>query len=479
MPSNTLAELAEVTAGTVHGNADVVISDVTHDSREVSEGVLFVAVRGFAADGHGFVAQAAERGASAACVDELQAVSIPQLQVADTRSVLAALAASVHGQPSAHLRVVGITGTNGKTTVAHMLESITRAAGLPTGLIGTIGARSGDRPLEVRRTTPEATDLQRMFAEMVKDGIDVVAMEVSSHALTLGRVASTGFRIGAFTNLSQDHLDFHADMEEYFAAKAALFDQTERAVINTDSEWGRRLRDMVEVPVTTVGTDADIAVSEIEAALTESRFRVDLDGTTIDVVLPIPGAFNISNALVAAGCAHHLGISLGDIKRGLEEIPPVAGRFEVIPHDGAFGVVVDYAHTPEGIELVIDAARGVSSGRVIALIGAGGDRDRFKRPLMGAAGAAADLLWVTSDNPRSEDPAAIISDVMDGVGTTTEVRVEVDRAKAIADAIAEAGPGDLVLILGKGHEQGQDLGDRVIPFDDRVVAKAALRGDRA
>ena len=475
-PSSTLEELAEVTSGTVRGDASTVVTDVTHDSRQATDGFLFVAVRGMTADGHAYVEQAAEGGASAVCVEDFQQVSIPQLRVADTRAALSVLASTVHGDPSLRLRLVGITGTNGKTTVAHMVESITRAAGLSSGVIGTIGARSGDRALEIGRTTPESTDLQRMLASMVGDQVDVVAMEVSSHALSLGRVAGTRFEVGAFTNLSQDHLDFHSDMESYFAAKAAMFGQARHAVINIDSPWGARLVGMVDIPVTTVGAGGVLRPSEVVSTLSGSTFRLTGQETELEITLPLPGGFNVSNAAVAAGCALILGMPADAIERGLAAVTSVAGRFEVIQHAGDFGVVVDYAHTPDGIEAVIAATRAMTSGRVIALVGAGGNRDRGKRPLMGAAGAHADLLWVTSDNPRSEDPAAIISEVMQGVEVGTDVRVEPDRAAAIAGAIGEARSGDTVLILGKGHEQGQDLGNRVIPFDDRQVARSVLGG---
>lgn len=474
VPTHTVASLASEVDGTTLGDETVVILDVTHDSREVGEGVLFVAVPGFTSDGHDFVLQAATGGASAVCVQRNQSVAVPQIRVPDTRLVLAPLAAAVHGHPSAALRVVGITGTNGKTTAAHMLESIASKAGIKTGLIGTIGARSGTRPLVIRRTTPESTDLQRMLAEMVTDDVDVVAMEVSSHALELGRVASTRFAVGAFTNLSQDHLDFHRNMEDYFSAKARLFAQTDHAVVNVESVWGERLAEMVDGPLTTVGSGGDLRATDVASSLAGSSFTISGADLAFPVTLRMAGGFNVSNALVAAGCALVLDISPDAIAAGLSSITSVPGRFEVIDHGRGFGVVVDYAHTPEGIELVIDAARSMSSGRVIAVIGAGGDRDRSKRPLMGAAGAMADVLWVTSDNPRNEDPTAIISDVMEGLTEQSNVRVEPDRAVAIRAAIVQAQPGDIVLILGKGHEQGQDVGGRITPFDDRDVARQAL-----
>jgi len=329
----------------------------------------------------------------------------------------------------------------------------------------------------VSRTTPEAADFQRLLARMVEAGVEVAAVEVSSHALSLGRVAGSRFAVAAFTNLSQDHLDFHADMEAYYQAKASLFvpGLAERAVIWVDDPAGRRLAAETSLPVTSVGRigPAEITASDVELRLGGSRFLMVGTGAPVPVRLALAGEFNVANALVAAGVATALGIPADSIAAGIAAVATVPGRFEIVETEKDFTVVVDYAHTPDGVAAVIGTARGLAGGgRVIAVVGAGGDRDRGKRPLMGAAAAAADVAFLTSDNPRSEDPAAIIDQVLAGAGSgRAVVRVEADRRRAIRAALAAAHRGDVVLILGKGHEQGQQFSDRVLPFDDRVVAR--------
>ncbi len=461
------------------GSGHVPIHDVTHDSRQVGPGSLFVAVRGFTSDGHDFVTQAAGNGASALCVELRQDVSVPQLIVADGRAALPALAALVHHHPSHHLRVVGVTGTNGKTTVAYLLESIAAAAGITSALVGTIGARIAGRPVPVGRTTPEATDLQRLLAQMVNEEVDIVAIEVSSHALALHRVDHTRFAVAAFTNLTQDHLDFHMDMEAYFAAKASLFEKSRarRAVIWTDDPYGARLAGEVTIPVTRVGmtSSADVRATSVQVSPAGSRFNLVVGDEAREVDLPLGGAFNIENALVAAACAHVLGVGLEDIETGLRDAPQIPGRFERIDAGQKFGVIVDYAHTPEGIDAAVSAARAISDAAVIVVVGAGGDRDRLKRPRMGSAAAAADIAIITSDNPRTEDPLSIIAEVVSGVGAApVDLRIVPDRRSAIRAAVGSAGDGDVILILGKGHEQGQEVHGRVEPFDDRVVAREEL-----
>ena len=479
LPDVELAALARAVGAEVVGSGRVPIHDVTHDSRQVRPGSLFVAVRGFNIDGHDFLAQAVERQAAAVCVETRQDISVPQLIVPNGRAALPALASVVHHHPSQRLRVVGITGTNGKTTVAYLLESIATAAGIKSALVGTIGARIAGRPVEVGRTTPEATDLQRLLGEMAEEGVDVAAIEVSSHALALGRVDEVVFAVGAFTNLTQDHLDFHRDMEDYFAAKASLFEarRTRRAVIWVDDPFGARLADQAVIPVTRVGMTpgADVRASSVEVKATGSRFRLAIGGDSCDIELPLGGAFNIENAMVAAACAHVLGVTLSDIEAGLRKAPQIPGRFELIPGSGGFSVIVDYAHTPEGIDAAVGAARAMSEASIIVVVGAGGDRDRLKRPRMGASAVAADIAIITSDNPRSEDPLAIIAEVVSGVEQSrAELHVVPDRRVAIRTALGKAAPGDVVLILGKGHEQGQEIAGRVEPFDDRVIAREEL-----
>lgn len=476
----TVAELGSEVGATLVGAGDAMINDVTHDSRTARPGSLFVAVRGLTVDGHGFVPDAVRRGVSALCVDTPQRVDVSQLLVPDTRGAMPLLAAAVHHHPCRSLEVVGITGTNGKTTVAYLLESIFSAAGMRSAVIGTIGARIAGRPLALGRTTPESTDLQRLLAEMVRSGVRAVAMEVSSHALALGRVDGMTFRVAAFTNLTQDHLDFHGDMEGYFAAKASLFSKarTARAAIWVDDLYGRRLAGSTDAPVIRVSRspEADVHAEGELIDTAGARFVIVTAGGRGEVRLPLVGAFNVDNALVAAACAEALGIGVPEICLGLGSVAQIPGRFERVDEGQPFAVVVDYAHTPEGVAAAVAAARVITAGSVVVVVGAGGDRDRAKRPLMGAAATEADQVIITSDNPRSEDPLAIISEVAAGtIASRVPVSTVPDRRAAIAAALARAIPGDVVLILGKGHEQGQEYADRVEPFDDRAVAREELR----
>jgi len=478
MPSDrvSLGDLAGEVGGRLVGDSRIVVTDVTHDSRSAGPGVLFVAVRGFRTDGHRYIPEARAVGTAAVCSEQDPGDGGPAIVVSNTRAALGPLAARVHGYPSRRLRVVGITGTNGKTTATHLLEAIVSAAGLVPGLVGTVGARIGSAAVEVPRTTPEASDFQRLLASMVHAGVDVAAVEVSSHALALGRVAATRFAVVAFTNLSQDHLDFHGSMESYYQAKAALFvpELAGRAVIWSDDPAGRRLAQETELPVTTVGLDpqADVSARALEMRLDGSSFVLTGAGEETDVELKLGGDFNVANALVAAACAAAVGIGSDSIAAGIASVGSVPGRFEIVDVGKEFAVVVDYAHTPDGVASVIAAARPLVGGsRVIVALGAGGDRDRAKRPLMGAAAAQADIAFFTSDNPRSEAPATIVAEVAAGAaGQPAEVHVEIDRRLAIRSALAAARPGDVVLILGKGHEARQEFADYVVAFDDRIVA---------
>ncbi|NQV06376.1 UDP-N-acetylmuramoyl-L-alanyl-D-glutamate--2,6-diaminopimelate ligase [bacterium] len=472
----TLGALAARVSGRVVGDPTVLVSDVTHDSRAAGPGVLFVAVRGFTVDGHRYVANAIEAGSRAVCLEEAPAPGIDAIVVEDTRAALGPLAAAVHGDPSSKLALVGVTGTNGKTTVTHLLESIVTEAGLTPAVVGTVGARVAGVPIPVERTTPEAPEFQRLIAQMVTSGVHVGAVEVSSHALSLGRVAGTRFRVAGFTNLSQDHLDFHEDMEAYFAAKALLFTPgySDAAVIWVDDPAGRRLADGSAIPVTTVGLTrgCDVNASGIRMNLSGSSLVIGGPGGSAECLLPLPGDFNVANALVAAGCAAVIGIPWDSIAAGITHVPRVPGRFEVVETGADFTVVVDYAHTPDGIAKVIAATRPlVGQGRVITVVGAGGDRDRAKRPFMGAAASLADIAVLTSDNPRSEDPFTVMTQVAAGAIGPAHVVTEVDRRLAIRAAVGMAAPGDVVLVLGKGHEQGQQFATGTIPFDDRTVAR--------
>lgn len=475
MSGETLRGLAAAVSGRLVGDPDVAVRDVTHDSRQAGPGVLFVALRGATADGHDYLEDVVASGTPAVVVESEHDVGVPQLVVDSTRARLGRLSARVHGLPSRLLSVVGITGTNGKTTVVHMLESVFQSAGLTPGRIGTTGARSGARTLPTGHTTPEASEVQRLLATMVADGVEAVAMEVSSHALSYGRVEEVEFDVAAFTNLSQDHLDFHRSMEAYFAAKRELFFRAPRAVVPARDPWGERL--VGELPpgvdVIRVGSGAAISAAEVDSSMAGSTFTLAVGSDETAVRLPLVGAFNVANALVAAGVATALGVSPDAVRVGLEQCPQVPGRFEVVRSPRGT-VVVDYAHTPEAIEAAIEAARKVGTGRVLAVFGAGGDRDRDKRPLMGAAGCLADLAIVTNDNPRSEDPDDIAAQIVAGMPEGCEAIVELDRRRALELAVARAGPGDTVLLLGKGHEPGQVFADHVEPFDDRSEAVRVL-----
>ena len=482
MPADpmSLDALASVCTGAVVGDGSVVVTDVTHDSRRAGPGVLFVAVRGRTTDGHRFVPAAVTAGSPAVCVEVVDAtIPAASMVVADTRAALAPIAAAVHGRPSESLRLVGVTGTNGKTTVTHLIESMCRSAGIPEAVAGTVGARIRGRSVPMVRTTPEAPDFQRLLRTMVDSGVDVAAVEVSSHALALGRVDATRFRIGAFTNLSQDHLDFHGDMASYEQAKAGLFRQCERAVIWTDDAAGARIASSLAIPVVTVGTGgaAAVRVRHADYTFSGSDFVLDDGRVRLTLHVPLAGGFNVANAAVAAACGRSLGIDDSAIASGIAAVEVVPGRFEQVPTEAGFTVVVDYAHTPDGVAAVIGAARQIlkGSGRVIALVGAGGDRDRAKRPLMGSAACRAHVAILTTDNPRNERPEDILTEVAAGARGPAQVIVEIDRRLAIRTALRMARSGDVVLVLGKGHEQTQDFGDHIDPFDDRLVAAEEAR----
>jgi UDP-N-acetylmuramoyl-L-alanyl-D-glutamate--2,6-diaminopimelate ligase len=471
-PDVPLNELADRLGVEYHGPV-VVVDDVHHDSRAASPGSLFVAIPGANVDGHDYAETAVAAGAVALVVERPLELDVPQIVVENARRALPIIAAEVHGHPSDELTVIGVTGTNGKTTVTYMLEAIARAAGRVPGLVGTTGARIDGAPFPVTRTTPESSDLQRLLATMRDRHVDIAALEVSSHALALGRVDGVSFAVSAFTNLSHDHLDFHVDMEDYYQAKAALFtaDRTRTAIVWVEDDWGRRLVDEVETPVRTVGftTGCDVRGSNVRVDTVSSRFEITVDDSTVTVVMPLPGRFNVANALIAAACALEAGIELEVVAQGLTDLPPVPGRLELVPGTGPFTVIVDYAHSPDAISDVIDEARSFGAVRVIVVIGAGGDRDREKRPLMGRAAAEADLAIITTDNPRSEDPARIVEQIAEGAGADGHIVIELDRRSAINRALGAAEEGDVVLVLGKGHEQGQEFADRLEPFDDRVV----------
>jgi UDP-N-acetylmuramoyl-L-alanyl-D-glutamate--2,6-diaminopimelate ligase len=480
-----LEALAAQVGGGVRGDGSAAVSDVVLDTRRVSDGALFCCVRGSRVDGHDLAGTALAAGAAALCVERPLDLDAPQLQVGSVRAALAPLADAFFGGPSRRMDLVGVTGTNGKTTTAFMLEAIFRAAGLVPGLMGTVEVRIGDARLPVLHTTPEAPDLQRLLAEMADSGVQAAAMEVSSHGLALGRVDGTRFRAAIFTNLTQDHLDFHRDLEDYFQAKRRLLTPafTTLGVVNVDDPYGRRLaREAEGIKVVTTGTvaEADWRARRVSGGLDGTSFLLEGPAGSRPVRLRLAGHFNVANALGALAAAAAIGIDLDAAVAGVESLTGVPGRFERVDAGQAFTVLVDYAHTPDSLENVLRAARAVTRGRVLAVFGCGGDRDRAKRPLMGEIAAKlADFTVVTSDNPRSEPPESIVAQVLDGVRRSAEperYRSEVDRRAAIRLALELARPGDAVIIAGKGHEQGQEFaGGRKIPFDDRVVAAEELR----
>ncbi len=456
-PAARLIRTTDETAGRI------VIRGVTYDSRLVEPGWLFCCVPGSNVDGHRFADEAADRGAAVLLVEHPLATDLPQIEVADARLSMAVLADAFWGRPSQRLTVIGVTGTNGKTTVTHMLAAILGAGGRRTEVLGTL---SGPR------TTPEAADLQAILAGLADDGVDTVAMEVSSHALALHRVDGVRFRLAIFTNLTRDHLDFHPTMEAYFQAKARLFEpeRTDQAVVNLDDPHGRLLRVAAVVP--TVGYEfADAADVEFRAAGTRFTWR----GRSM--WLPLAGRHNLSNALAAATAAEQLGLGPDAVGAGLAALAPVPGRFEAVDAGQSFSVLVDYAHTPDGLGQVLESAREMvpSQNRVVVVFGCGGDRDRTKRAPMGEiAGRLADVVVITNDNPRSEPPLGIIEQIRVGVVAGVEVVVEPDRRAAIALALDRARPGDLVVIAGKGHETTQIFAEGSTEFDDRAVARALL-----
>ena len=479
-PLNLSDLLADVTAQGPAGLATVV-TGIAYRSDRVRPGDVFFCVPGLVRDGHDFAADAVARGARVVVgTREIEGLPVPQVVVPDARIALALASARLFGEPSKGLRVVGVTGTNGKTTTTYLLDSILRCAGHKTGVIGTVGTRIGETGQAAARTTPESLDLQELLRRMLDAGVDVVSMEVSSHAIDLHRVDGVRFDVAAFTNLSQDHLDYHPSLEEYFAVKSRLLESVppQARVIDVDGPAGLELAERIGA-LWTVGRSARAAVRAENVVMGPSSTGFDLRTATgaAQVALPLVGEFNVDNALVAAGCALALGVDVSHVVRGLAEAPQVPGRLERVDAGQPFGVLVDYAHTPDGVRKALAAVRGLAAGRVMIVFGCGGDRDHGKRALMGrAAGELADGVVVTSDNPRTEDPDAIIAQIVDGMGgTAAERRVERDRRAAIALALGLAAEGDLVLIAGKGHEDYQVLGDTTVPFDDREVAREELR----
>ena len=474
--------LDRVIADAPRESRGVEVTNLAYDNRAVRNGTLFFCVSGFTRDGHDFAPDAIARGAVALVVEQPLNLGVPEIEVPSVRAAMAPAAAAFYGDPTASLTTVGVTGTNGKTTTAFLVRALLEADERQTGLLGTVTSVVGGEERSVERTTPEAIDLQRTFREMVDGGDVACAMEVSSHALDLHRADAIHFAVAIFTNLTQDHLDFHGTMEEYFLAKRRLFTdgRPKYAVINVDDPYGARLASEIPDAVTfAIEREATYRASDVETDLTGSRFTVDGPDGVTELRSPLPGLFNVYNVLGALAAVRALGVSAETSRAAIETAGSVPGRFEPVDAGQDFAVLVDYAHTPDSLENVLRAAGGLvdgRGGRVHVVFGCGGDRDRGKRPLMGEiAKKLADRVIVTSDNPRSENPEAIIKEILVGTGPDTEH--DPDRRAAINTAIASARPGDVVVIAGKGHEQGQEFeGGRKIPFDDVTVAREALEG---
>jgi UDP-N-acetylmuramoyl-L-alanyl-D-glutamate--2,6-diaminopimelate ligase len=459
----------------VVGRAPVEIADLAYDARSATAGSLFFCVPGTRADGHDFAAEAVANGAVALVVERQLDLAVPQVVVADARRAMGIAADEFFGHPTKELQVAGVTGTNGKTTTAFLLYSILAAAGRRPGLLGTIESRVGGERRPAIRTTPEAIDLQRAFREMLDAGDRSAAVEATSHGSALGRLQHVGFSALVFTNLTQDHLDFHGTLEDYFDAKRRLFvDGQPPAAVNVGDPYGRRLAEELggRNDLLTFGLtdDAGLQAFDLEIGAQGSRFKAG----GIELETRLRGRFNVENILGAVAASILLEIPEDAIARGVRELRGVPGRFEAVDEGQPFAVLVDYAHTPDSLENVLGTARGLVENRLICVFGCGGDRDRGKRPLMGKiTSELADVAIVTSDNPRSEQPEAIIGEI--AAGAIAEVEIEPDRRKAISGAIELAREGDVVVIAGKGHEQGQQFADRTVPFDDRDVAREALR----
>ena len=470
----------------VSGDISREINNIVYDSRKVTAGSLFVAIRGIKTDGHKYIKSAIEKGAVALVVeDEIESINIPVIRVSNSRKALAKLAAHYYGYPAKKLKVIGITGTNGKTTTTYMISRVLQEFGKKTGIIGTLNVVIDNEKLPTRMTTPESLEVQEILTKMVEKNVEYVVMEVSSHALYFERVEGIEFLGGIFTNLSQDHLDFHRDMDKYFEEKLKLFkkivprEKGGFALLNSDDMRTPRIVDVLKVPYKSFGIyrHPDIRAKNIIMDIEGISFVAESDRWDIPVQMNMLGKFNIYNALAAVGTGLFLGIPPVTITRGLGNLESVRGRFEIVDEGQEYGVVVDYAHTPDGIKNILESARELTGKRLITVFGCGGDRDKTKRPIMGEYAAEySDVVFITSDNPRTEKPMSIIADIIPGVEKSrTHYMVEADREKAIYGAIEIAEPGDLVVIAGKGHETYQIFKDKTIDFDDVEVARAAIK----
>jgi UDP-N-acetylmuramoyl-L-alanyl-D-glutamate--2,6-diaminopimelate ligase len=463
------------------GICNVNISNIQYDSRKVGKDDLFVAIEGFNVDGHKYIKTAIERGAAAVIIQKEEGLEGIEgctiIKVDNTRIALALLAANYYDKPSKKLKLIGITGTNGKTTSTYMMKAILEAAGHKVGLVGTIANYIGDRKIDTHRTTPEALELHELFYDMVKSGVEYCVMEVSSHSLALHRVYGIEFNCGIFTNLTQDHLDFHKTFEEYFNSKLLLFKASEVAIVNIDDEYGKTIEGLINKKTISYGVngEADACAKIMKMHSRGVEFQIEYEGNRKTINLMIPGKYNVYNALCSAVACYTLGINLEHIKAGLENVT-VPGRCEIVTkdHNLGFEVIVDYAHTPDGLENILKTAREFTEGRLISVFGCGGDRDKTKRPIMGKiASELSDIAVVTSDNPRSEDPKLIIENIIEGIKLDNYTVIE-NRRDAIEKAISIAQRGDIVVVAGKGHEDYQEIKGKIISFNEREIIKEII-----
>ena len=463
---------------------DVEITGITNDSRKVRPGYLYVAIKGYKADGHNFIKKSLECGAQAIVSEEKLSLdtSIPQIVVRNTRKALSSLSCCFYNNPSQKINVVGVTGTNGKTTTTFLTKSIIEKAGYEAGLIGTINYQIGEKMITAQETTPESVELQRLIAEMVEAKIKFAVMEVSSHSAIQHRIENIDFKTAVFTNITAEHLDYHKTISNYMNAKLELFKNLRKdsfAVLNADDEFSEYFADRTNAKILWYGikNDADIKAEICRESTSDIMIKLKYSGKEIDMKMPFVGVHNVYNVLAAVASAISLGFELDVIKSGIETAPTVPGRLESVPCNRGFEVVVDYAHTPHALETVLQALRNLVKGRILLVFGCGGDRDKEKRPLMGRiADEKSDVFWLTNDNPRSEDPLNIIDGIKAGIKPGRSFHTQINRHKAIADALSEATDGDLVLVAGKGHEKYQIIKDTITPFDDREVIKAILSG---
>jgi UDP-N-acetylmuramyl-tripeptide synthetase len=478
--SDLISDLRDVN---VKGNTDIEIMGVSYRSKDVQDGYVFVCIEGFKTDGHLFAGDAIKRGASAVIVQK--DIDVPDgvtlVKVKDSREALALISAAYFNYPAGKLKFIGVTGTNGKTTTTYLLKSILDRAGYKTALLGTISNIIGDEIINSKNTTPESYDLQEMLARMVEKKMDYCVMEASSHSLELKRVFGIHFNEGIFTNLTRDHLDFHGTFENYLNAKIKLFAQSGTAVINIDDPYGSTILDRIKIPSVNYSEkgNGDVKARNVEITSRYSKFLLEYKDSAVEICLPLPGRFNVYNALSAASACICEGISLEIIKQGLESVKGVSGRSEVVDSGRGYTIIIDYAHTPDGLENIISTVREYAKRRIITVFGCGGDRDKTKRPIMGeVAGKLSDICIVTSDNPRTEDPDSIIADILPGIEKTgVEFKKITDRREAIKTALSIAESDDVVLIAGKGHETYQVLKDRTIQFDEREIVSDILKNE--